>query len=223
MLLTFEEVIKVDVVLAGVQLLSTPSQREAFVKATGVEVSQAVVEVELGSDVLGISPKSLLVLNRDRVFLELGPHRSIIRKDYPDTPSDLEKLLDIVVLAVKCSDIEVQTLQAYGCNLDAVYSLPSKQQASLYVAQQVFALPRLKESTHTIVNGEAKLGLRTEDNQLWNLVIAPRLNHPTTNKLFVSCNPHVIGESLPTRKDLRKLLNTGWGLIHDIADILGME
>ena len=221
-----EEVLKADIVLAGVGLLASHPQRQAFIDATKVEVSQMTVEVDgqgrpgipQGSQI--VAQKSLIVLNRDRISLDLSPDRSIIKKDYPTTPSDLNRLVDIVALAFKNSQIDAQSLQAYGCNVDAVYSCPSGQRASQYIAEHVFAVSRLRGSQNTIVSGEARLQLRRDDGLLWNLIVAPRFNEPDTNKLYVNCNPHVISGQLPQRTGLYNLLKTGWDLVFDIDNIL---
>ena len=84
MAVEFEDVLKADLVLAGVGLLNKTEETEAFAKAMLIDVNVAVPGPPMVPSTGEIV--RLIQIPRDRITLHLSGSRSILRRDYPSSP-----------------------------------------------------------------------------------------------------------------------------------------
>ena len=215
-----EDVLQVNLVLAGVRLLNTPNERAAFNRIVGTEVSEAPGVGELTFNApegtpIDLAPKTL-TLNRDRISLSLLPDRSTISRDYP-SEEDLERLGDVVKFAIDRSNLEGQQLRASGFNLDAVYELSTEETAIQFIGTRMFAPNLFHEAGYGFAGGQCRLHL-TRNDELWNITVEPRRGDLTTNKVFVGLNLHRPESKIPSRYEIRKSLQEVWAQAHSLME-----
>ena len=211
-----DDILKVNIVLLGIQILSTPEQRQAFRESVETEViegPQGGIGVTIGISPGGVVPETApmplppLVLNRERITLLGVPGRSDIIKDFPSDDQDITRLTNIAQRAIECSDLREQPLQAYGFNLDAVYNLSVS--AGSFLSQHILQPGLFEDSGYRVVGGASNLQLM-KDSHMWNIRIEPRLGNFETKKVFVSFNLHRDSQAIPTEAELHNSLSEVW-------------
>ena len=206
---------KVNVVFLGIHLLRNLDEREQFKQSAGTEVVEGGLDVRLaiGISPLGISPAPAepplpsLVLNRDRITVNAAPERSEITKDYPFDIEDLERLTEITSRTIELSDLRGQRLQAYGFNLEAVYSLPIP--AGEFLSQNVLNPRPFADLGYQMIGGASNLQLM-KGPHLWNLRFEPRFGDYSQKKIFIAFNLHRESQAIPTERDIRRSLAEIW-------------
>ena len=212
-----EDVLKTNVVLVGIRLLSTLPERDAFRRVVETDVSEVAPSIQLGISAgptqleLGLST---LVLDRDRITLELTPDRSTISREYP-SKEGLERMAEVVGHAIDLSNPGRQQLRAFGFNVEVIYVLGDEDTAYQYIAARLLA-PDLFRN-YFLRGGAARFHLVRED-QTWNLNIEPRFSDPATNKVFVSLNLHFDSPTMPSKSLIRESLQKVWAQAHSIMD-----
>ena len=224
MSIVFDDVLKIDMVLVGIRLLSTSEERDAFDKAVDTEVLEsAMPSLKLDIGAGGVQPNAsnqfnlastTLLLSRDRITLELTPDRSNITREYPNR-EDLDRLANVIDHAIGSSKFQSKQLRAYGFNIDATYTLPSEQTASQFIANRLFASNPFQG--YHLKGGMARFHLIRND-QTWNIRVEPRLGDPAASKVFVSLNLHIEEMSLPSKPFIKKSLNDMWDQVHSVMD-----
>ena len=209
-----DDILKVNIVLLGIQILNSPEQREAFKDIVGTEVvegTQDIIELAINIPAIGSSPPSPplpLVLNRERITLNGLPGRSQVEKKYPsDRESDLHRLAEISQIAIEGSDLSGQRLQAYGFNLEAVYNLSVS--AGDFLSQRILNPGLFDDLDYQIAGGASSLQM-TKGPHLWNLRFEPRFGDYDKNKLFVSFNLHKNSEAIPRENEIFRSLGEVW-------------
>ena len=205
-------------------MLASPEERDRFKRVVGSEV----MESPAASIAIGIAPSGVsnlppllnerLVLNRDRIILDVIPDRSTIARKYPNE-DDIDRLVEVINNAFEQSDVGSQKLRAYGVNIDAVYELPTEESASRFIARRIFFPGLLQKTGYQLVGGSAKLHF-LKDGQTWNVSIEPRFGKPEDNKLFVSLNLHKEGTEMPSLSHIRGLFGETWKQVASIMDSL---
>ena len=177
-----------------------------------VEGVQGIIELAIGTPPIGSppspSPPVSLVLNRDRITLNGVPGRSDITKEYPsDSNVDLSRLAEIARVAIESSDLRGQRLQAYGFNLEAVYSLHIS--AGDFLSQRILNPGLFEDLDYQMVGGVSSLQMM-KGSHLWNLRFEPRFGDYRKNKLFVSFNLHRNSEAIPRKTEMLRSLGEVW-------------
>ena len=113
----FQDVLKVDLALVGVGLLS---------KTDEVDALAAEMRADMNYTASGPSPvpeessslaMQLTQLPRDRISIQTIPDRTILRRDYPLGSGDLERLAEAVACAVEATGAGSGQLRAFGFNV----------------------------------------------------------------------------------------------------------
>ena len=120
MAIQIEDVLKAEMVLVGLGLLSSPQEYEAFRSQakTDVFISGQTMTIEALTNVAEAG--RTISLNRDRIVLDLSPSRSSIRREYP-SKGDLERLAEVAALAIEQSSQGRENLRAFGYNIELIY------------------------------------------------------------------------------------------------------
>ena len=223
MSLQIEDILKLNLVLVGIQLLSSDEEASVFDAEVDSEVLESVaqgIEVNFGPSGLSASvPQSpaprVLSLEKDRIMLDLNPGRSTITRNYPDEAS-LGTLSQIASLAIAASNLTGQELRAFGFNIEAVYRLTSEENAVQFLASRILVPNLFRQTGFQLVGGSPRLRLERDGN-LWNFTIEPRLGDPNSNRIFISLNLHVEGDTMPSEGDIRESLKQVWDQAHAIV------
>ena len=216
-----EDVLKINLVLVGIRLLSQPGERAAFDKSVGTEVTEVpglgvMINIPTGTPKVESSPA--LTLNRDRITLELIPDRSTITREYPSEDS-LNRLVEVASHAIEQSNLGAQHLRAFGFNIEAVYQLTSGETASQFIVNRVFVANLLHAAGYQLIGGSPRLYLR-RDGQIWNVNVEPRFGDPNSNRVFASLNLHRDENRIPSRSVINDSLKKVWAEAHSIMKSL---
>ena len=222
--MNIEDVIEINLVLVGIQLLASAEERARFRKVVGREVVErpaANIAIEIAPSGVSSSPplpNERLLLNRDRIIVDVIPDRSTIARKYPNE-DDIDRLVEVINHAIEQSDVGSQKLRAYGINLDAVYELPTEENASQFIAKRIFFPDLLQKTGSQLVGGSAKLHF-LKDGQTWNVAIEPRFGKLEANKVFVSLNLHKEGTEMPSQSLIGASFREVWKQADSFMDSL---
>ncbi len=217
----FQDVLKTNLVLLGVNLLNEQHRREAFVSMSGTEVD---VEPILQGPVLPLpivgnasGPETGLSLNmrRDRIRIDSLPSRTSIEQEYPRR-EDLERLTEVMNHAIELTDLENQVLTAFGFNIERVYRHTEEEPSEMYLANRLFSHQQGSLEGLTLAGGACKLGF-IGDGAKWNFTLEPRANDPTNRKVFLSLNLHRDRPQAPGWEEIRDSLQQVWDRSEELA------
>ena len=221
MTLRVQDVLKANLTLLGVGLLSSNEERERFGRGAGTDITGAVAGIAL-PPIPGLPALSQelelgqrIRLDRDRIELETVADRTVISIEYP-SKDGLDRLSEIAILAISSSDISAQELRAVGFNMEAVYEQTSGATAYEFLAERVFAPKLLQAAGYQIRGGSARL-LFTRGDEIWNITIEPRFNRPEETRLFASFNLHQNTNRMPKPDSIKPTLESVWDQAHRIA------
>jgi hypothetical protein len=209
-----QEIVKVDLVLVGVRLLSEPQQVSAFTALTGRDVVSSgtdLVSMEQGV----LDPVTRLELPKDRIVLGLGSQRSTIERTYPDE-DDLPRFADIVTLAARCSNFNSALVAVHGYNLAMVYRQDSGMNTLRYLGKHMFGEAAFAAEGWNPVGGTGKLLYESPDGR-WEFFVEPRLQKQDTDKVFLQLNLHRGQATIPSREEIIDSLNFMWKQAQDLA------
>ena len=204
------DILKVNVVLAGVRLLPEPHQQDEFVASIEADIIKQQPAVALPAGFVGSFPEAnelMFALPRDRIELVCQPSQSAAERTYPATIDDLDRLAEITSQAIDLTDLTDQTPLAYGFNIQMVY-LPTAEEASgEYLAKRLFR--QLDFGQWSLTGGSGQLFFKMGD-ALGHFVVEPRLKDPMNRKIFLSLNLHKDRHTMPDRDELEVSLRDVW-------------
>ena len=208
MTIKIQDVIKVNVVFVGIELLDTPKGSESFKDSVNSEVIvQEGTTFTAGSGGNPTSARSrTFMVQKDRILLECSQINSIAQRDYPSR-EDLNQLAKITNRAIVYT-APTKKPKSFGFNIDLVYETDSQQPASEYIAEKVFS-PVLFETEEKIVGSSGGFTI-DEGRKLWGVKIEPRFNAPTTQNIFLSVNHHFNEGRFPEEEELLQFLEETW-------------
>ena len=204
---TLQDVVSVNLVLVGVGLLNQPDEAERFRNALDTDMR---LEVGLVANVpSGLTePSRTFTLNRERISLNLSSSRSSIAREYPNQ-SDLARLAQVAALAIDCTDLEGNTPQAYGYNVEMVFNQGTGQSAIQYLGERLFDYGLLKKDGWDLLGGRGQLIFRDAVGQ-WTITVEPRFGEESTSRFFLSLNLHKDEQWLPPEDEITGSLEEVW-------------
>ena len=206
------EVIRVNMVLLGIDLLNTPEQQRQF---------QFSIDDELTTIVTGGSRNH--IINKHRISLDLSSERSIVQRDYLSSDEDLAQLVDVATKAMSYTDdLESQPLTAIGFNMEVVYTPAQvnevRSPAGLYIASRIFP-KRESFKDWELSGGGCKMYYTGDDrNRKFIVTIEPRLQDLETPKIFISTNVHLDTDEIRDHLDLNSRFAEVWKNTFDFID-----
>ena len=185
------DVLKLNLVLVGVSLVSQEEQRNHFSAAVSTDV---VTEMQVSSSIpLGGAPSTqetgfALTLNRDRIRVVCSQARSVVEREYP-THEDLGRFTEVIGHVFASTNWDEQIPRAFGYNIELVYTPEPRMQSSKYLAERLFEGKELGEADWELVGGGAKLVFQAAGER-WSVALDQRANDPTGQHVFFSMNLH---------------------------------
>ena len=219
----FQDVLKINVVLAGVVLLGEQHQREQFAELADSElVSEMLVSgpvppprPTIGGPANVAETGLLLNLLRDRIQLVSTPSRSSIERQYPKF-DELSRLAEIAGYAIDLTDLKRQVQSACGFNIEMVYRQTAEKPSETYIAERLFSRHNFGIDECTLVGGGGKLSFQGKDAR-WNFAIEARANDPSGRKVYLSLNLHRDTQQVPNREEILNSLQDIWNRSHRFA------
>ena len=206
------EVVKVNLVLVGLRLLSAPEEVESFKQTIGADVQ--LTGVGMGVNVqTGIpEPGFMLTLNRDRITLELSPARSTINRDYPSR-EELSRLAAVAGQAITTTSITEHQLRAFGFNIELIFDQDSQTPAFRYLSRRLFDVGPLGNEGWQFVGGAGRL-IFDDSGRRWTVSLEPRFNEETESRVFLTINLHRPEQRAPLEGEIRDSLEELWDETH---------
>ena len=183
MSVSIEDILQVNLVLVGANVIKSQNEMAAFYEDVGVEVTS----VETG--VLGADPINRThTLNRDRITIVSTQNRSVVSREYP-LETDLGRLAQVASMAISNSDLEDQELRAFGYNIELVFEPSSKEKAIHYLLKRLFNPDLLRNKGSRLIGGTGRIFFE-KNGRYWRATLQPRFNDENTTKIFLSLNLH---------------------------------
>ena len=213
-----QDVVKANLVVVGLRLLSTPAEFEAFKLAvnTDVQIAGTSIIANIPSGVT--EPGRILTLDRDRITLELSPSRSIVSRDYP-LREDLHRLSEVASRAIHNTPLAGQQPRAFGFNVELVFDQDSEMPAFGYLSRRLFDAGSLGNEGWQLVGGAGTL-IFNDNGRRWTIKLEPRFNNETEARVFLTVNLHMEGQPLPNEEGIRDSFNVVWNEIHGFVERL---
>ena len=212
-----QDVVKANLVLVGLRLLSEQEELNAFRHAvsTDVQIAGAGLIANILSGVT--EPGRILTLERDRITLELSPSRSTINRDYP-LRKHLDRLAEVAWQAIDTSFGRPQP-SAFGFNVELVFEQDSGEPAFGYLSRRLFDVGPLGDEGWRFVGGAGRLVFNDSGNR-WTINLEPRFNDDTESRVFLGVNVHMSEQPLPDQAGLATSFEGVWDGIHEFVERL---
>ena len=150
MAVTIENVLQANMVLVGVSLINTADELAAFRQGVRTEVTTS--EAGWGTEVVNRAH----ALDRDRIKVTRSPDRSAIAREYP-TKSDLKRLAQVASIALMNTNLEGQSLLAFGYNIELVFDTDPSERAIQYLFNRLFMPDLLRDGGRQLFGGTGRL------------------------------------------------------------------
>ncbi len=209
-----QEIVKVDLVLVGVRLLSESQQVNAFSELADGEVvspSTGLVSMEQRP----IEPATRLELPKARIVLASDSQQSSIEQLYPDE-DDLPRFADIVTLASRCSNLDSALVAVHGYSLAMAYRQDSGMDALRYLGKHMFGEVPFAAEGWDSVGGTGKCMYESPDGH-WEFFVEPRFQKRDTDRVFLHLNLYRGQATIPNRKEIIEMLQLVWKQAYDLA------
>ena len=213
-----QDILKVNIVFVGVQLLKNPEKVKAFSDAIGTEAIVSETGLVLGLSPKGPEPGLRLSLHRERITIDNIGDRTVIEREYPDH-DDLPRLTEVAGFALNHSDLVGQATTTYGYNIEMVYDQLSQTPSFQYLGERLFGKSDFNVGDWRFIGGAGWLAFDSEDGS-WQIKLEPRFNDMETSKVFMSLNMHKAEQRVPSTADFQNDLGRVWNQAHDFVQCL---
>lgn len=213
-----EDVLSVNVVLVGIELLKTAAEVAACSAAIGRELHQDGAFLDAVPQAAPVAGR-VLRLPRERILAEVSALRSRVTKEYPSAIDDVALVARIAAQALASAAVHQPVVPAHGFNLAMVYSAQSGEDALRYLGRRVFAPPAFVPGEWTSLGGQGKLKFQDGARQ-WTLTLEPRLQVPDTPKVFLDINLHVSEAGVPAEDEMETQLRALWDRAHTLIEAI---
>ena len=213
-----EDVLSVNAVLVGTELLNDANEVAACSNAIGQEFLQDGTFLDAVPQTAPI-PGRVLRLPRERIFVQVSALRSRVTREYPAESDDVALVAKVATQALACASTRQPEVSAHGYNLTMVYSGDSGENALLYLGRRVFASPKFAPQEWRSLGGQGKLIFQDGKRQ-WTLTFEPRLQDPSTPKVFLDVNLHVPEVGVPGEDEMEARLRELWDRAHSLIEAI---
>ena len=207
MTLSLIDVVKVDAVLLGDNLLANESAITSLRKALDLDDLQIgrglATQVSTGET----APSITVSINRERVTVDVLPNRLAVAKEYPSR-ADLSRLAEVVRTVVDCSSLPTDRSVPHGYNIEMLYRCDG-QTAAAFISEHLLMSMRVAKDGWTPIGNNGRVVYQHGERQ-WTFSVEPRFNDPQTPIVYVAANLHIDSQPPPTTGPLSKELDTVW-------------
>ena len=209
---TVHDIVNANLVLVGVGLLNTPEETERF----GNDLD-ADVQVELG--IIGMGggmpePSRKIILNRERIILNVSLSRTSIDKEYPSRESPLDdfaKLAEVAQCAISNTASDGRNgLAAFGYNVEMVFDQDSGLPAIQYLGNRLFGNRSFGKEGQELVGGTGQIILNDERGHHWTITVRPRSDDEKEQRIALRLNLHLNKQHPPDAEEIKTSLEEVW-------------
>ena len=227
MTIALEDVLEANIVLAGARLLQEPHQRDQFARRVGADVEIASMPADAPSALSGLAPANILptadlavLLQKERVSVQVSSNTTV-RQHYARYDG-LERLANIAYLAIECSEAIEFPLQAYGCNINAVFTQDEHNSSQAFIAASLFSSKLATLDNWPLTGGGAQLVYQSGSHTL-TFRVEPRVNDVLGQRVFLNLNQHVDAEFMPSKELIWTNLQLAWRSTEYLAENLSTQ
>jgi len=216
------DVLLIDIVFAGVDLLANPVDVQRCGTAFGSEIvpDGAILAPPPGPGMPPVQGQSLRV-PRERILIETSVARTRFVKEYPFDLDDALPIVRLARLAVP-SESSLPAPSACGFNIHLVYEQDSGETAKRYLARRLFDYRRLLAETWELSGGFGTL-VFVDDSVRWTVKVEPRFQDEHTPLVFLDINVHVSASGFPSDEELGTWLTNLWKRSHTLIEAIDNE
>ena len=198
-----QDVLNVNIVFLNMELLNTPDAARNLENAANGDV--------LGLDI-GLSvtaggapePTRRIVLQRDRISIEVAPARSSVGAEFPQ--DKFVRLAEIVDCALENTVLEGREA-TYGYNMTLVATPDLEESAVKSLGDRLFSSNHFVQEHWERVGGLGTMYF-WDGSRRWTFTIEPRPRDDAESKrFFMSINLHLINMNLPSKDDVAATFN----------------
>ena len=211
-----EDVLSVNVVLAGIELLKTAPEVDACSAAIGSELIQDGAFIDAFAQMPPVRGR-VLRSPREHILVEVSELRSRVTKEYPAAIDDVALVARLAAQAIANTTVQEPVVSAHGFNLSMVYSHESGEDALRYLGRRIFAPPAFVPEGWGSLGGHGKLKFQ-DDARQWTITLEPRLQAPNTSKVFLDVNLHVPEAGVPQENQMETQLRMLWERAHTLIE-----
>ena len=217
MSISVEDVLKINMVLLGVELLADDSAQSQFTRAVGTEATLGTImqgtfpATPLPSD---IATGRSIALERDRITIALTPDRAVIERQYPEYDS-LQRLSEVIDLTLQSTRSTGISPRAFGYNAELVYSQTSEMNAEQYLATRLFPRSQISHPGWELVGAASRLIFQDSVSR-WTVNLDKRVNDPTGKNVFLGLNLHKPDSRFPEQPEILQALQDLWKQGHEL-------
>ncbi len=204
---TLKDVIVINFVLVGIELLSTQEQVRAFVDAVEPDVK---VEPNRTTNLLSGETEQgkTVAIDRERIAIESFPSRTSISRQYPSR-SDLHRFSEVISEALNHTELGERAPRAFGYNMDMVLEQDSGRSALSYLGERILGSEPPGNPDWDFAGATCR-AIFSDDSRLWTFNVEPRFNDPNVALVFMSVNLHVSEQRFPSGEEIATSLNSIW-------------
>ena len=213
-----DDVLSVNVVLAGIELLKTAPEVDACSGAIGSELIEDGAFIDAFAQMPPVRGR-VLRSPRERLLLEVSELRSRVTKEYPAAIDDVALVARVAAQAIANTTVQHPVVSAHGFNFTMVYSPESGEDALRYLGRRIFAPPAFVPEGWSSLGGHGKLKFQDEGRE-WTISLEPRLQASNTSKVFLGINVHVPEAGVPPEDRMETQLRALWEQAHTLIEAI---
>ena len=213
-----EDVLAVNVVLVGVELLKTAPEVDACSAVIGRELIQDGAFIDVVAELPPVRGRALRSA-RERIVVEVSELRSRVTKEYPAAVDDVALVAKVAAQALASTTVPEPVVSGYGFNFTMVYHDESGEDALRYLGRRIFAPPSFVPEGWSSFGAQGKLRFQDGDRQ-WTVTLEPRLQVPKTQKVFLDINLHVPEARIPQEDEMETHLRALWEQAHTLIEAI---
>ncbi|MDE0068768.1 MAG: hypothetical protein OXO48_03575 [Caldilineaceae bacterium] len=205
-----QDVLKVNIVLIGVNVLSDHNEFVAFSDAVETDV------VRVG-EAFGGAIGQRLALQRDRISIITSTEMTIVEREFP-LEGDLKRLAEVANHALSLTQTKGSP-KSFGYNLELVYDQDSEDTALQHIGTRLFREDAFTPEGWELRGGGGRLVFDSSDER-WTVQFEPRFNDMNSTRVFLSLNLHKQEERIPEPNEMLSDFNRVWSQSVDFVECL---
>lgn len=215
------EVLKISLVLIGLDLLNDQDGVNEFLDSVGSEVSvESLAGVVLSHQAATVDRPVRFKLDKDRLSVDILQHASWITKEYPEK-GDLQRLAEVASLAIAKTDLENNSPTSLGYTIELIHDQNSSSTAISYLSERMFTENFLGNEEWKIVGGMGTLMIERNGQRLL-VNLEPRFKDELATKVFITLGMYIPDAevAIPDESEINEKLLETWSQAHVLIESL---
>ncbi len=204
------DILSINVVFAGVELMNKPESGDNLARAASSDILTELVGMPPSSASSTLPSPRRYILQRDRISVDVDIARTSIQREFPSPPpsDDFARLAYVTTVVLDNTDFEEQQLSAYGYNMVIVFDPGWQEPTIQYLGEHLFSTDVFTMDDWTNTGGYGSLVFTDDDERKWTFLLEPRpRDDVASKKLYMTVNQHIADTRLPMQESINSALN----------------